>query len=262
MELEVVNMSKIIELSKELKEYIIESFNNNQKATVSYKVNEVVTDLDKKLEVGIIEIIKRYFPLHTIIGEETGSNKTETQDYVWYIDPIDNTVGFISEEKEISTSVSLKNRSGHVYSLVIDLENEEIYEAFNGKSYKNGNEITTFKGSLYERTRAVVTCPYVRKENIQKELDILRVLFEKRIPVRIMGGTALDLCHIAEGRYAADIVLGAHTWDAEAGLHILKNAGGIINQTGEFPERNCIAFNAAANEQILIEIEDIIKQYS
>lgn len=254
-------MNKIIELSKELKEYIIESFNRNKKELVSYKANEIVTDLDKSIEVGLIERIKRYFPSHSVIGEETGINKTEMSEYVWYIDPIDNTVGFVSGEKEVSTSISLKNKDGHIYSLVIDLENGEIYEAFNGRSYKNGNQITTFQGSLYERTRAVVTCPYVRKENIKKELDILRALFENRIPVRIMGGTALDLCHIAEGRYAADIVLGAHTWDAEAGLHILKNAGGIVKKTGEFSERNCIAFNAAANQQILIEIEDIIKQY-
>ena len=218
---------------------------------------EIVTDIDKKLETLIVDTIREFFPEHGIIAEE--GSKFESQDgHTWFIDPIDNTVGLISGEDEVSVSVSLKNGDEHIYSLVVNVKTGDVYEANRDGGFKNGEVIDTFKGALDAKARAISTCGYVNPVNIEKWRETMRILLENRYPIRISGGAALDLCHVADGKRAGHVSLGAHPWDVEAGFHIVKAAGGVVEVLEIFPERNSTAFIVSANDGVHRRIKELL----
>ena len=226
----------------------------------SYKnKGEIVSGIDREVELLIVDLIHKSFPDHGIIGEE-GSKFESKDSFTWFIDPIDNTVGLLAGEENVSVSIALKNEDKHVYSLIINVKTGDVYEANDRGSFKNGEAIKTFNDALDVKNRAISTCGYVNPKNIQRWQKIMQILLENRYPVRITGGAALDLCHIAEGKRAGHISLGAHPWDTEAGFHIVKSAGGIVELLGIFPERNSVAFIAAANEGVRAKIKQLLGQ--
>src|SRR5690349_16797392 len=56
-------------------------------------INNLVTEVDHASEKIIIDIIKKNFPDHYILTEESGEIYQDSQ-YKWIIDPIDGTVNF------------------------------------------------------------------------------------------------------------------------------------------------------------------------
>lgn len=226
----------------------------------SLKKQEAVTQVDLDIEDMIKTIIFSSFPNHTIIGEESGVLESENNEgnYVWYVDPLDNTVGFLAGEPEVSVSVSLKADEEHVYSLIINPRTKDVFEANREGSFRNSKPLETYKGNLDGMTRAISLCSFVNSANMERMQRIYKILWQGRYPLRISGGTALDLCHVADGSRAAHISLGAHSWDVEGGLHMVKNAGGIVEILGRFPERNNLAFIASANLDIHHQIRKLL----
>ena len=220
---------------------------------------EIVTDIDRALERQIVSVIRRRFPKHGIEGEE--GPRIESQDgHVWHIDPVDNTVGLVAGEQEVSSSIALKNGSDHVRSMVINLVNGVVYQADQNKSEKDSHRICTSNASLDDKNRPISTCGYVNPSNIERWRDIMSVFLKNRFPLRISGGAALDLCHVAEGERAGHISLGAHPWDVEAGFHIVQSAGGIVEPLKRFKQRNSIAFIASANREVHERIKQLLGQ--
>jgi myo-inositol-1(or 4)-monophosphatase len=48
------------------------------------------------------------------------------------------------------------------------------------------------------------------------------------VAMRNMGAGALQLAHVAAGRYDGFIELSLNSWDAEAGLLLVEEAGGFV----------------------------------
>lgn len=246
-------------LFNQIKDSVLQYFTANYSPdSLEYKEGrEISTRFDRDIEALIISKIEKQFPDHRIISEERGI--TGKGSYCWHIDPVDNTVGLVAGERDISVSIALKKDEEYVRSLVINPRTGEVFEAYNGLSLKNGLVLKTCGGSLYDGVRAVSTCAYVRKDFIKRALNILGKIYENRIPVRISGGSALDLCYVAEGRSVAHVSLGAHTWDVEAGIHMVRGAGGVVDILARFPDRQALALVAAASPAVLDEVRRLLR---
>lgn len=251
-------MQKIDQCFKEIEKEVIKYWDNIRDIRVSTKnKGEVVSNVDKEIENVIRQVINRFFKNHSIIWEELGSNN-KNDEYIWHIDPIDNTVGFVSWETEISTSVALKHLNNHVHSIVINPRTHEIFMASKLGSFKNGNPVYPFQDDIENKSKWISMCSYVNPTNLIRIQSIIWKIFQEKYPLRISWWAALDLCRVAEGVRAAHISLGAHSWDIEAGLHIVKQAGGVVEILTRYPERNSIAFIASANEKIHTRIKDLL----
>ena len=76
-----------------------------------------------------------------------------------------------------------------------------------------------------------------KKLNYQKKNKINECLFasggkltkEINLPIRKSGCAALDMAYVASGRYDGYIQDNLKLWDIAAGIIIIKEAGGIIN---------------------------------
>lgn len=57
-----------------------------------------VTEIDRKVEMSLRNMIHEAFPDHSVFGEEYGmeNRRTEEKNYLWVLDPIDGTLSFIT----------------------------------------------------------------------------------------------------------------------------------------------------------------------
>ncbi|MFZ5651669.1 MAG: inositol monophosphatase family protein [Bacillota bacterium] len=255
----MINDGKIESCFADIKCSVLDYFRINDVCGIVCELKdkrEIVTRVDREVESIIIGRITKEFPGHRIISEESGVSGGESE-YVWYIDPVDNTVGLVSGERDISSSISLKHGDRHLRSMIINPRTGEVYEAGDGGSFKNGKRIQTCGGSLYDKSRGISTCAYVTKSRIEKARHIIGRIYENRLPLRISGGSALDLCFVAEGRHIAHVSLGAHTWDVEAGIHIVLSAGGAVEITALYPQNSALGLMAAASGGVMSELGDL-----
>ena len=65
-----------------------------------------VTQADVECEQAIRDIVLERYPEHGFYGEETGRTQDDA-DYVWLVDPIDGTKGFVRQYPFFSTQIAL-----------------------------------------------------------------------------------------------------------------------------------------------------------
>ncbi len=68
--------------------------------------NTPVTVADKEAEQLIQEIVSEHFPKHDFFGEETGRSGTDSE-FLWLVDPLDGTRGFVRRYPFFSTQIAL-----------------------------------------------------------------------------------------------------------------------------------------------------------
>lgn len=78
-----------IEAGKILKQSFKKEFKIESKDIIS----NLVTEVDRKSEAAIIEIIRKEYPEHYILTEESGAIITDSETK-WIIDPIDGTINY------------------------------------------------------------------------------------------------------------------------------------------------------------------------
>src|ERR1700735_5822194 len=68
--------------------------------------NDFVSDIDRKSEADIIATIRRSYPEHAILAEESG--RSGTGDYLWIIDPLDGTTNFLHGFPVFAVSIAME----------------------------------------------------------------------------------------------------------------------------------------------------------
>jgi len=88
---------------------IVRSLNRMSSIQVDAKAhNELVTEVDRAAENEIIETIRKSYPDHSFLGEETGSHGHS--DFQWIIDPLDGTTNFVHGYPQFAVSIALRQR--------------------------------------------------------------------------------------------------------------------------------------------------------
>ena len=78
------------------------------------------------------------------------------------------------------------------------------------------------------------------------------------LPVRKSGSAALDMAYVAAGRYDGFFQNDLNLWDIAAGIIILKEAGGTINEIDLSQNKNIKirASSMAINEKMLEKLQN------
>ena len=224
------------------------------KTDVMLKGREVVTEYDGALEKELIAVILKHFPTHTIISEEDFKPDLDCSGFTWYIDPIDNTVGFIAGEREVVTSISLKDGLEHVFSIVYRWNDGHF-----GRSDHFNPTNTIIE--LDQRTHGVSTCVYVSQPKHDRFNGLMNAMLSKRVPIRMSGSASHDLLLVSEGLRAAHVSLGAHSWDIEGGLHLVKLNGGEIIRELVDEKSQVYAFIAGVNKSVTDDLYKLIGSF-
>ena len=221
-------LNKIIEIAKEAGQIVREGFGKN--LDIEFKTNEsnLVTQIDKASERRIIEFVKKEFPTHGILAEESGESKN-TSEYIWVIDPLDGTTNFAHGFPIFSISIGVQKSGVTIAGVVYDVMRDLVYSAeTRGGAYSNSNKIYVSSNDKLQRALLVTGFPYNIAENPEHAFERFIALTKVSRGMRRLGSAAIDFCYVANGVFDGFWEIYLHPWDICAGKLILEEAGGIV----------------------------------
>ena len=178
----------------------------------------VVTAADEEIEQMLRRRICDAYPDHAIIGEEQGGIATDAE-YLWAIDPIDGTSGFVQGLPVWGISIGLLHHAEPVLGcFYLPLVGEWYEVDLEGPATFNGRPLQVATGDLLD-SDAWICVP----SNSHR-----RYAIDFPGKIRSLGSMAAYLCYVARGTACGALVGRPAIWDIAAGLAILRRAGGDL----------------------------------
>lgn len=226
--------------------------------------NDFVSEVDKQAEREIIQALRRAYPEHAILGEESGKHGDETAEYQWVIDPLDGTTNFLYGLPHFAVSIGLKQRGRLFLGVIYDPLRDEMFAAVRGEgSTLNNRKIRVSSRLSLDNALLATGVPFRTNQNLELYLETLRVLVPGTAGVRRFGSAALDLAWVACGRYDGFWELGLQEWDLAAGALIIQEAGGLVGDLQGGSEHlvhgNLLAANPKVFKEMLQRLHPVIK---
>ena len=211
------NLNIMIKACDKASKILIRDFGELEKLQVSKKGrNDFVTNSDLKVEKIIIEELAKARPNYSVLSEEAGLINRKDKDNIWILDPIDGTINFLHGVPHFAISIALQSKNEIVSGLIFDpIKNEIFYAEKNNGAFFNNQRIRVSKKNN------IIDCLFATGGKLIKEPNI---------SYRKSGSAALDMAYVAAGRYDGYFQKNLNLWDVAAGIILVKEAGGIINE--------------------------------
>ena len=240
------NLNIMIKASEKASKGLIRDFGELEQLQVSIKgPSDFVTNADTKAEKIIIDELTRSRKNYSILSEESGSKENKDIDNVWIIDPIDGTINFLHGVPHFAISIALKSNNEIVSGLIYDpIKDEMFYAEKNNGAYFNNKRIRVSKRKKIEE--CLFASGEIDNENIKQKTNA-------KLKTRKSGSAALDMAYVASGRYDGYFQKNLNLWDIAAGIIIVKEAGGQVNDLNLKQNNNIdiTASSSSINEQLL-----------
>ena len=222
---------------------LMNSYGKLEKSQISTKSrNDFVTEIDKRSEKLIISIIRKYFPDHSILAEESGMNAGAEEtlpacrtgrratSLQWIIDPLDGTSNYIHQFPIFSISIGVMEKGEFVAGVVYDPIHRELFNAEKGKgAYLNRARIHVSKTRRLADSLMATGIPFRARERFDQYMGSFSKISLASAGMRRGGSAALDLAYVACGRFEGFWELNLSPWDIAAGALLIQEAGGRIS---------------------------------
>lgn len=219
--------------------------------TVSEKsTNDFVTDIDRVAERRIIDTIRRSYPDHAFLAEESGAHGRN--DFEWVIDPLDGTSNFVHGFPHVAVSIGVRHRGRMEHGVVFDPLRQELFTASRGSGAQL-NERRIRVATKRDLRGALLGSGFVTREvgRLDSYLATLKALMSGSAQIRRGGSAALDLAYVAAGRLDGFWEFGLAPWDIAAGVLLVQEAGGIVTEPSGGDDYLRSGDVAAANPKVL-----------
>lgn len=227
--LQVENKFKKIAITAAKNAGLILKKNLGKPRSIEYKgVIDIVTEMDRKAEDLIIKTIKKEFPEHGILTEESNERKSSSE-YRWIIDPLDGTTNYSHGYPVFCVSIALEKEGEIILGVVYDPVLGELFTAEKGKgAFVNNKKIKVSK--IRELTKSLLATgfPYDVRTSRQNNIDHFSNFAVKAQAIRRAGSAALDMCYVACGRFDGFWEIKLKPWDTAAAMLIIREAGGMV----------------------------------
>ena len=239
------NLNIMIKAAEKASRTLIRDFGEIEKLQVSVKgPKDFVSNADLKAEKIIIEELKKARPYYSIISEEDGSENNKDKEHTWIIDPIDGTTNFLHGVPHFAISIALKYGNEIISGLIYDpIKDEMFYAEKDSGAFFNNQRIRVSK------KKELNSCLFATGGVAKNEVDL---------PLRKSGSAALDIAYVAAGRYDGYFQNNLNLWDIAAGIILVKEAGGMINEIDLSKNKNIQirASSMAINDKMLEKLRN------
>ena len=239
------NLNVMIKAAEKASRALIRDFGEIEKLQVSIKgPTDFVSNADLKAEKIIIEELKKARPYYSIISEEDGSENNKDKEHTWIIDPINGTTNFLHGVPHFAISIALKYGNEIISGLIYDpIKDEMFYAEKDSGAFFNNQRIRVSK------KKELNSCLFATGGVAKNEVDL---------PLRKSGSAALDIAYVAAGRYDGYFQNDLNLWDIAAGIILVKEAGGMINEIDLSQNKNIQirASSMAINDKMLEKLKN------
>ena len=238
------DLNIMIKASEKASKALIRDFGEVEKLQVSVKGPlDFVSNADTKAEKIIIEELSKARKNYSILSEEDGSKIGKDKNNIWIIDPIDGTTNYLHGVPHFAISIALKSNNEIISGVIYDpIKDEMFYAEKNNGAYYNNQRIRVSKKKKLE------DCLFATGGNISEKNKT-----NTNIIIRRSGSAALDMAYVAAGRFDGYFQKNLNIWDIAAGIIIIKEAGGIINEIDLSKNNNIkvLASNSSINDKLV-----------
>ena len=219
------NLNLMIKASEKASKSVIRDFGEVEKLQVSKKgPYDFVTKTDKNVERILIEELSKSKKNYSFITEETGIINKKDKENFWIIDPIDGTTNFLHGIPHFAICIAQMSNKEIISGLIFDpIKDEMFFGEKNQGAYLNNHRLRVSKKNSLENCLFSSNHEGVKFSNLN---------------MRYSGCAALDLAYVASGRLDGFFHNQINLWDVAAGVLLVKEAGGIVNNINEFQINN------------------------
>ena len=184
--------------------------------------------LDRSIEEHLKARIAERYPDHGFLGEE--SAKAQVSDgLIWVIDPIDGSMNFLRGYPQYSVSIALLSDGEPIAACIVDPCRQEVFSAaLHQGATLNGKPLQVAGTEHLQLAVAATVFPKPRAASLPEYL----IQFDRAVStvagVRRSGSMALELAYLAAGRVDVFWSHDMGSWDAAAGVLLIREAGGEV----------------------------------
>jgi myo-inositol-1(or 4)-monophosphatase len=223
---------------------------------------DLVTEADAAAEAAVITILKRHFPDHQILAEESGHQGNAISRFLWAIDPLDGTTNYAHQYPFSATSIALLIDGVPQVGVIFDPFHQELFRAAKGLGATlNRKPIQVSKTNTLAQSLLVTGFAYDRRETPDNNYAEFCHLTHLTQGVRRGGSASIDLAYVACGRLDGYWERGLSPWDIAAGIVLVQEAGGQVSAYDQSPldlsSGRILATNTYLHEALSIELLQI-----
>lgn len=241
-----------VETAREAGAILLAEFDRPVK--ISYKGEvDIVTQADRRSEEAIVSRLRSHFPKHAIVAEEGGGRESESP-FRWHVDPLDGTTNFAHGYPCFCVSLGLEEAGELIAGVIFQPVTGELFTAAKGEgAYLNQKKIEVSRIEKLATSLVATGFPSVKRSqnpNIYYYWDFTL----RSHGVRRDGSAAMDLAAVACGRFDGFWEFGLHSWDAAAGVLLVREAGGVVTrfdgQPYQLGDRELLASNGRVHAEM------------
>lgn len=197
------------------------------------------SELDRRIEDYLRARIAQAFPGHGFLGEERGGGGHLDEGLWWVVDPIDGSVNYLRGYPQYAVSIALISDGEPIAACIGDPCRGEIFSAALGHGATlNGEPMAASSCTHLSDAIAATVFPKPQAAFMDAYLQRFQRVIRATSGVRRAGSMALELAYLAAGRVDCFWEHGMGTWDAAAGVLLVREAGGECSRW--MAHRGCI----------------------
>ena len=200
-----------------------------QARQISFKgAINLVTEMDRRAERLIIERLRRAFPDHGLLAEETGPLPGAAP-YRWIVDPLDGTTNYAHGFPVFAVGIALEAEGEIVLAVAYDPNLRELFVAERGGgAFLNGAPIRVSDTARLDQSLLATGFPYTIRDGGVTNLAEFAALSLRAQAVRRLGSAILDGAYVASGRLDGYWELTLGPWDMAPTALLVTEAGGTV----------------------------------
>ena len=200
----------------------VDSIPVEQKARHDY-----VSEVDRACEEEIVREIKRYYPDHAFLCEESGASGDSES--VWIIDPLDGTTNYLHGVPHFAVSIAYQVKGRTEHGVVYDPMRDELFSASRGSGAQlNNKRIRVSARKSLEGAVMATAFPFRQRGLLPSYSRLFQAVLTRVEDFRRAGTASLDLAWVAAGRLDGYFEVGLKPWDVAAGTLLVREAGGVV----------------------------------
>ncbi|MCB0530469.1 MAG: inositol monophosphatase, partial [Saprospiraceae bacterium] len=170
---------------------LLRHFDNLERLSVTAKQrNDFVSEADVQAEQEIIQTLRKTYPNHGILAEESGEQHGH-DDYQWVIDPLDGTTNFLHGIPHFAISIGFRHKNRLEAGLVYDPIRQEMFTASRGAGAQmNDRRMRVSNIPQMENALLGTGFPFRHPQHQPAYLNFFGSLFGKCVEVRRAGAAS------------------------------------------------------------------------
>jgi myo-inositol-1(or 4)-monophosphatase len=187
---------------------------------------DLVTDVDRRCEAVLRELLTAAMPDVPVLGEESGGSDAATR---WVIDPVDGTTNFVHGFPWYACSIALEVDGRSVVGIVVEPVRRRWFEATRGGgAFVDGVRLAVSQTPTLGQALLATGFPYDRAERTDALLVPVARALQRSRGIRRAGAASLDLAYVAAGALDGFWEHDLSPWDVAAGTLLISEAGGRV----------------------------------